>query len=1151
MKVKFNRITEELTFLDGTTTLNSNDVLWHTLEVEMEGGELLPNEHLYVAFSKVDGSISTQGDLLPGKGAYHIPQEVLASAGEWGMQLLIRVYDKVSEKYIQRGSSKKVTFTVEEGLHFDGEEKPVTINSLGSVATDLGIAQDDIEDLQTDFGSLSQRVTSEISRVDGEIADFKEEIDTEVAAFKLDVNGDITNFKTEVQGDVSAFKTEVNTALDTAEATIPLEVNHAFFIGATFMEIIEDFNTHNGSPTSAYQSYMTALSYDFNKIPEVGDVFWATFKTADNYSVKVLAQVLEVIESYGYSEVLWGYAGGTIFTEDYEDGLDGDISSDDKLIILRNGYKETEVDGRLDTLEADAIKYISASVNGSNYELTFSIKNGDGETISTAIIDLPLETMVVGGRYSDGNIVLTLKNGGEVSFPVTNLIRGLINSSEKGKANGVATLDGNGEIPVEQLPETLQTQVTQNTTDINALALMLNNESNTKVTLTMSSSLTLDLRTLYNLENHGGCTAISWGDGDITRVEGKTENEMRHTYASAGTYTVTLADVKDIPLLFREKNVSSVCIGSSVKRIRDFAFNGNPNLKEVTICSETPPTMYASSTTTVIKPFDDTVEKIYVRNNSYIHNEQWNYYSEKLYFDYTKNGENTLETLKLQVAQNTDDISALKATSGGENHADTKVTLTVADNYVLDLRNIFRYENHGGCTAISWGDGAVTEVTGTNEDILKHKYIIGGEYTITLVGIKVLPLVFREKNVSYVVLGKTLEVIDNGAFLGNHNLTEARIYTETPPSFIKTYANDKPFDNVGIKAIYVPEKSIREYVDKWSYYASIFTTDEVLSSIFADKVVTVGVNGDFPTINKAIEYLSAFYPVYKKGGIKCEIKILDGTIINEQIKVERIDLSYISITTDNANNTVQVDVTGWSGVTHDTRGNRPFFSGEYGARLPVIKCLFSCIVPSGGWISGVSNNADNTAVGYFCNRGSMGVIAGETSYNGSVAQGLANVGFENFFDNIIANNNSEIVLRESIARNAGRYGVMSRHISRVSARSADITGCAECAAYADRTSMMDVRAADLSNSKNAIQCYNASVITANETKANNITNIVADAQTGSILNAEQINAQNSKDIFNVDVGGQIVSTSAKTDGTSGTLYNVNVNTLSSKGIIYN
>lgn len=343
---------------------------------------------------------------------------------------------------------------------------------------------------------------------------------------------------------------------------------------------------------------------------------------------------------------------------------------------------------------------------------------------------------------------------------------------------------------------------------------------------------------------------------------------------------------------------------------------------------------------------------------------------------------------------------------------------------------------------------------------------------------------------------------------------------------------------------------VKGFLDKLSYEY------QNKSTVTSDKVVTVGENGDFPTVNQALMYLSKFYPAYSDGGIECEIKILDGTVINEQIRVEKIDLSYISLTTDNADNTVKVDVTGWSGITHDTRGNKPFFSGEHGARLPCIKCLFSCIVPDGGWIPSKytddSGNEieSNIVVGYFCNRGSMGVIAGEAIYSGSEAGGLENVGFENFYDNIIANNNSEIVLREAIARNAGRYGVMARHISRVSARSADITGCGETGAYADRSSMLDVRFANVSNSKNGLQCFNTSNMTAVETIANNITDVVADSREGSVLNCAEMTIDSAKDVFKVLNGGTVIARKTSPANVTGTLYSKDINAVDVNGVIY-
>lgn len=485
-----------------------------------------------------------------------------------------------------------------------------------------------------------------------------------------------------------------------------------------------------------------------------------------------------------------------------------------------------------------------------------------------------------------------------------------------------------------------------------------------------------------------------------------------------------------------------------------------------------------------------------------------------------------------------------------EDYTKTRVTLTVTAGQLLDLRGIYRQENHGGVTRIDWGDGIKNNVVGTTDDEMKHTYATAGTYTITMTGLThIAGSVFNEKNVSAVEIGSIVQFMGQRAFTACPDLTEVRIYAETPPEITLTSGGTGPFDNQHTTiAPIVPENSLPSYMQaaKWDIYKDVLTTEDTRTTVTKDKVVTVGAGGDFATINDALAYLSRYYPAYKAGGVKCEIQILAGTIITEQIFVERADLSYITITSAASDNKVQVAPSNaWVGLAHDTRGNKPFFSAENGARLPCIKCLFSCIVPEGGWVTTGDKEAVNCAVGYFCNRGSTGVISGFT-----ISGVLANVGFENFYDNIIANNNSEIVLREAYARGAARYGVMSRHISRVSARSANITNCGDTAAYADRASMLDVRHADLTGSINGIAAYHASTITANETAASSIPGTVADAQYGSTINCQAITAAGSKDVFKVTGGATIVAKGAKVINATGTKYSQTTNTLTANGVIY-
>ncbi len=680
--------------------------------------------------------------------------------------------------------------------------------------------------------------------------------------------------------------------------------------------------------------------------------------------------------------------------------------------------------------------------------------------------------------------------------------------------------------------------------------------SDTRITLTTTADdQLLDIRGLYNYnDTHCGVTYIDWGDGSTASIVGATDDEMKHYYLKAGTYTVALVGLTHIPaIVFREKNISAVEIGSTVVFMGDMAFSGNPALTEAAIHAQTPPEV--SFGTTGRGPFDNEVSKIFVPTDDYKTADGWATMADRLYFDFARvGGDVDTYELEAQIAQNTADIQALKGGgTDGVNISDTRITLTVTDGQLLDIRALYRNDDtHCGVTHIDWGDGTATDVAGKTDDEMKHKYAAAGTYTLTLVGLTHLPAtVFREKNISAVEIGSTVVFVGYYAFNSNPDLTEAVIYAKTPPEITLSSGGGGPFDST-IGKIIVPVDSMFAYTHeanwKWCYVdcVSVIEADEPTTNAFVDKVVTVGEGGDFATINDALAYLSMYYPLFKSNGIKCEVRILAGTIINEQIWVERIDLSYITITSAAADNAVQVDVTGWTGITHDTRGNKPFFSGEHGARLPCIACLFSCIVPEGGWVTAGGSDVVNCAVGYFCNRGSMGVVAGAVDTNDV----RANVGFENFYDNIIANNNSEIVMREAIVRGAGRYGVMSRHISRVSARSADITNCGDIAAYADRASMMDVRHADLSGSKNGIAAYHASIVTANETDANNIGNAVVDARYGSTVNCQAIKVDGAAAAFVVIGGANIVATEAVLANITGTTYNVSANTLTSAGVIY-
>ena len=88
------------------------------------------------------------------------------------------------------------------------------------------------------------------------------------------------------------------------------------------------------------------------------------------------------------------------------------------------------------TLKTNTGSLIDLEINSTTYVITLSLKDVDGNVISTDTIDLPLESVVVGGSYDAVNkkIVLTLENGNTVDIPVGDLVAGLqteITSSNK------------------------------------------------------------------------------------------------------------------------------------------------------------------------------------------------------------------------------------------------------------------------------------------------------------------------------------------------------------------------------------------------------------------------------------------------------------------------------------------------------------------------------------------------------------------------------------------------------------------------------------------------------------------------------------------------------------------------------------------------
>lgn len=107
---------------------------------------------------------------------------------------------------------------------------------------------------------------------------------------------------------------------------------------------------------------------------------------------------------------------------------------------------ETSSTGEITISAPTLAKSLTLSVDTSTYELTATLKDSNGNALSTQTVDLPLETMVVDAAY-DGTtkkIVLTLQNGNTTSFSVADLVSGLVATDNNFTDGQVLVADGNG-----------------------------------------------------------------------------------------------------------------------------------------------------------------------------------------------------------------------------------------------------------------------------------------------------------------------------------------------------------------------------------------------------------------------------------------------------------------------------------------------------------------------------------------------------------------------------------------------------------------------------------------------------------------------------------------------------------------------------------
>ena len=125
-----------------------------------------------------------------------------------------------------------------------------------------------------------------------------------------------------------------------------------------------------------------------------------------------------------------GYLKGNVLTYNQylERNAENFISKGtlENLLRTRDYLKSSDAESTYSTINETG-KTIELDINNSTYAMSITLKDKNGNTLSSDTIDLPLETMVVDAYYDkySKEIVLTLQSGTSTRFSVADLVSGL------------------------------------------------------------------------------------------------------------------------------------------------------------------------------------------------------------------------------------------------------------------------------------------------------------------------------------------------------------------------------------------------------------------------------------------------------------------------------------------------------------------------------------------------------------------------------------------------------------------------------------------------------------------------------------------------------------------------------------------------------
>lgn len=196
-------------------------------------------------------------------------------------------------------------------------------------------------------------------------------------------------------------------------------------------------------------------------------------------------------------------------------------------------------------------------------------------------------------------------------------------------------------------------------------------------------------------------------------------------------------------------------------------------------------------------------------------------------------------------------------------------------------------------------------------------------------------------------------------------------------------------------------------------------------------IVDVGAGQTYTTINQALEYLSGFYPMYKKSGITATINLKAGFVMAEQVLVSGIDLGWITIVGEDA----ETIITHTALTTGFNGGQYPAFGVDKGGTSPIIGQLFRFNVEKVGgnkhglMTYGAGSSANVLSGKGFIGAGTYGIYAVFNSTINAQGANASNAGTYG----IVANSSSIISAEGANCSNAGAYGIFAANSSTINA----------------------------------------------------------------------------------------------------------------------